>query len=57
MRTQGILLVRDAVLLLSALPAHGESYTSGSSVLHMGLNFAALQMPMLGFGGSRAIRS
>ena len=28
MRTQGILLVRDTIILLGALPADGESYTS-----------------------------
>ena len=32
MRTQGILLVKDTILLLRALPADGESYTSTSSV-------------------------
>lgn len=31
MRTQGILLIRDTILLLRALPADGESYTSFSS--------------------------
>jgi len=32
MRTQGILLVRDTILLLAALPTDGESYTSTFSV-------------------------
>ena len=30
MRTKGILLVRDTVLLLSILPADGECYASSS---------------------------
>ena len=32
MRTQGILLVRDAILLLAVLPVDGESYSSITSV-------------------------
>ena len=37
MRTQGILLVKDTILLLRALPADGESYTSTSVASIWGL--------------------
>ena len=38
MRTQGILLVRDAILLLSILPANGKRYAS-ISLISSGWNF------------------
>ena len=41
MRTQGILLVRDAILLLAFLPVGGEHCTQNSSVLRLRLNSTA----------------
>ena len=39
MRTQGILLVRDAILLLGVLPVDRECYASTPLVLWVDFNF------------------
>ena len=56
MRTKGILLVRDAILLLAILPSDGERYMSTPLVVSAEVQLYRFQGPKLGSGGSHAIR-